>query len=159
MARKRMREWRYSSTILDFGTGWSGQLHARGKAPGTHRMGGWLGLRASLTLRRIEKSLAPAFQSVACLYTDWAIPVHYFCVVNKICLLNPVSPMLTTTFWLTLVLTRDNFHIDSWRCLLGNDSMYYGRWRPTFWKNLLHFIYLKTDAICFSLALAPRWIS
>jgi hypothetical protein len=50
-----MGEWRYSSTILDFGSRWRRvisftprSLYPRGKSPGTHRIRGWVGPRAGL---------------------------------------------------------------------------------------------------------------
>jgi hypothetical protein len=49
-----MGVWRYSSTFLDIGTRWSGQLDAPAalllgdRSCGTHWMGGWVGPRAGL---------------------------------------------------------------------------------------------------------------
>jgi hypothetical protein len=58
----------------------SGQLHAsaalpQGKAPGTHWIGGCVGLRAGLEDVEKRKFLPlPGLQPVASRYTDWAIP-------------------------------------------------------------------------------------
>jgi hypothetical protein len=49
-----MGEWRYSSTIFDLGTRWSGQLHAPAalppgeKAPATRWIGSWVDPRVGL---------------------------------------------------------------------------------------------------------------
>jgi hypothetical protein len=64
--------------------GLSGQVHApaalpQERAPGTHWIGSWVGLRAR---DAVEKALAtagsrtPVVQPVASWYTDWAIPVQ-----------------------------------------------------------------------------------
>jgi hypothetical protein len=58
-----MTEWMYSSSILDFDTRWSGQLHAPaalslGKGLVIHCIGGWVGLTPGLTLWRRETPLA-----------------------------------------------------------------------------------------------------
>jgi hypothetical protein len=84
-------EWRYNSThsltsALDGGE-WSasrpGRFTARKTAPGTHWLGGWVGLRAVLDTalkrktpspRRESNPDHPIVQPVASRYTDWAIP-------------------------------------------------------------------------------------
>jgi hypothetical protein len=82
MPWRRVKKWRYSSTILDLGTRWrwvvsftSRSLYHRGNSP-------WYPLDRRLWIR--EKSIAaagnwtPAIQLVACHYTDWAIQYHNF---------------------------------------------------------------------------------
>jgi hypothetical protein len=90
-------EWRYSSThsltsAIDGGE-WSasrpGRFTLRGRAPGTHWIGGWVGPRAVLDAvvkrkipspRRKSNPRAPIIQPVAKRYTDWAITYRYiFC--------------------------------------------------------------------------------
>jgi hypothetical protein len=64
-----MREWRYSSTILDVGRFTTGE-----RAHAAHCIGGWVGTRACQERR--EKSLAlagnqtPTVQPVVRRYTD-----------------------------------------------------------------------------------------
>jgi hypothetical protein len=90
---RHVREWRYSYThssisALDGGE-WSasrpGRFTARERAPGTHRIGGWVGSRAVLDAavnikipspRRESNSKTPNVQPVAQRYTDWAITVR-----------------------------------------------------------------------------------
>jgi hypothetical protein len=55
MPRRHMREWRYSSTILDLGTSWRWAisftpqpLYLRERVHGTHWIGGWVGLATGL---------------------------------------------------------------------------------------------------------------
>jgi hypothetical protein len=72
----------------------SGQRHARplftpGKAPGTHSIGGWVGLRAGLDTESLEgKSFAsardrtPVVQSVVRHYTDWATPALVLYIIS-----------------------------------------------------------------------------
>jgi hypothetical protein len=57
----------------------------RGRAPGTHSIGGWVGPRAGLddveknkfrTLPGIELQPRPVVQPVASRYTDCGIPAH-----------------------------------------------------------------------------------
>jgi hypothetical protein len=82
-----MREWRYSSTIPDFGTGWkwvvsftSLPLYSQRNSPRTHWIEGWMGSRAGLDVLKERKTLppagnrTPAVQPVARRYTAWAIP-------------------------------------------------------------------------------------
>jgi hypothetical protein len=57
----------------------SGQLHAPaalhlGNSPGTHWVGGWVGLRAGLEAAEKRKYLPIAIQLAARRYTDWAFP-------------------------------------------------------------------------------------
>jgi hypothetical protein len=60
-----MREWRYSSTILDVGTTQRcGQLHALaalllGEDPGTHYIGRWVAPRTSLDFVEKRKISIP----------------------------------------------------------------------------------------------------
>jgi hypothetical protein len=112
-------EWRYSSThsmtsALEGGE-WSASRPSRfiprGRAPGTHWIGGWVGPRAVLDAvmkrkipapRRESNPTTPIVQPVAQRYTDWAITALFakfhrlrktsvFCVVlcnrtwDKIC--------------------------------------------------------------------------
>jgi hypothetical protein len=90
MPWRRIGEWRYSSihsltSALDGGE-WSasrpGLFTPRERAPGTHRIGGWVGPRAVLDAvvkRKIpspgqeSKPRIPIIQPVASCYTDWAI--------------------------------------------------------------------------------------
>jgi hypothetical protein len=49
------------------------------KRPGTHRTGGWVGLRAGLNACRKSRSHRNSnrtVQPVASRYADWAIPAH-----------------------------------------------------------------------------------
>jgi hypothetical protein len=84
----------YSSThslasALDGGE-WSasrpGRFTPRERAPGTHWIVGWVGLRAVLdavvkrkipSLRRVSNPRTPIFQPAAQRYTDWAITAHW----------------------------------------------------------------------------------
>jgi hypothetical protein len=88
MPYRRMQEWRYSSTILDFGTRWGkwwasppGGFTSGESAPGTHWIVGWVGLTSGLDAVSEGKCPAlgirtPAVQPVARRYTDWANPAH-----------------------------------------------------------------------------------
>jgi hypothetical protein len=65
MPWRRLREWRYSSTILDHGTCWRWvvsftprPLYRRVRTPGTNWIGDWVG--PVWTLWRREKCFAPA---------------------------------------------------------------------------------------------------
>jgi hypothetical protein len=58
---RHMQEWRYNSTSPDLGTRWRLvisftplPLYPRRKSPGTHRIGGWVGLRAGLNASEIN---------------------------------------------------------------------------------------------------------
>jgi hypothetical protein len=59
-------------------------LYPRGKHPGTHCTGGWVGPRAGLDAEDKEKILClcrgsnPVVQSVVRHYTDWTTPAHFF---------------------------------------------------------------------------------
>jgi hypothetical protein len=82
---KTYGEWRYSSTILDFGTGWKyGQFYVSAtlrptKGHGMYCIGGLVAPRAGLEAVDERKSLAAygnrtlAIQPVARRYTDWII--------------------------------------------------------------------------------------
>jgi hypothetical protein len=49
MLSRHMREWRYSTTILDLGTGWAPERYTPGKiVPGNCWVGSWVGSKASL---------------------------------------------------------------------------------------------------------------
>jgi hypothetical protein len=83
--------------------GWSGGIASRPRrftpreiAPGTHRIGGWLGPRAGLytvskskipSLRRESNPDYPIVQPIASRYTDWAIPAQK---INENCVENEV---------------------------------------------------------------------
>jgi hypothetical protein len=89
-------EWRYGSThsltsALD-GSEWSasrpGRFTPKGRIPGTHWIGGWVGPRAVLDavvkkkitcLRRESNPRTPIFQPAVQRYTDWAITALEFC--------------------------------------------------------------------------------
>jgi hypothetical protein len=93
---RRIGEWRYSSThslttALDGGE-WSasrpGRFTPRERAPVTHWIGDWGGLRAVLdavvkrkisSLRRVSNPRTPIVQPIAQRYTDWAAVVSLFC--------------------------------------------------------------------------------
>jgi hypothetical protein len=72
-----MGEWRYSYTILDLGTRWSGQLHAQAALP-WGKSPGWVGPRACLDAVGKGKKSGPCRESdpgrPARGYTDRAIP-------------------------------------------------------------------------------------
>jgi hypothetical protein len=60
---RRLGQWRYSSIILVLGTRWRWvasftllPLYPRERAPGTHWIGGWEGLRASIGLCGVQKN-------------------------------------------------------------------------------------------------------
>ena len=76
---------RYSSTLSLTSAleGVGGQLHAPGKRPGTHCIGGWVGPRAGLDgceKSRPHQDSIPIVQPIASRCTDYAIPAH---VSNK----------------------------------------------------------------------------
>jgi hypothetical protein len=93
-AMKAYWEWRYNSThsltSALGGGGWSasrpGRLTLRGRDPGTHWTGGWVGPRTVLDAvgkrkipspRRKSNPRTPIVQPVAHRYTDWAITDLY----------------------------------------------------------------------------------
>jgi hypothetical protein len=84
------REWRYSSIIINLGTRWRWMVSftppavlPQEKAPGTRRIWGWVGPRASmdaveknlLSLPRMERRF-PACPATSRHYADWAIPAQ-----------------------------------------------------------------------------------
>jgi hypothetical protein len=80
-----MGEWRYRSTILEHYMEASGQLHAPAhltlgkKVSGTQWTVGWVGPRAGLdamSKRNLTpaRNRTPSIHTVACRYTNWAIP-------------------------------------------------------------------------------------
>jgi hypothetical protein len=132
--------------ILDLGTRWrwvvsftAGRFIPREKAPGTHWIGGWVGLRAVLDVvvnrkipspRRELNSRTPIIQPIAQRYTDWAIVALFYVLIlerNKI--IPPYVDYLTAklhtkstviffvTFMCTLLLTAlISIYIDSFTC-------------------------------------------
>jgi hypothetical protein len=102
-------EWRYSSThsltSAPDGGKWSasrpGRFTPRGRAPGTHLIGGWVGPRAILDVvvkrkipspRQESNPRTPIVQSLAQRYTDWVITA--LCATVKV--YKSHSPVLTT---------------------------------------------------------------
>jgi hypothetical protein len=94
---RRMEEWRYSSTILNFSSRWTEwsasrprQVHRRGQSPRTHLRGGWVGQRAdmdSMEKRNIsfpsrESNLGPAFPSLVATPTELS-QLPYICKVTR----------------------------------------------------------------------------
>jgi hypothetical protein len=83
---KMYGEWRYSSRFLTSaldGSEWSASCPCRStsgdRAPGTHWIGGWVGLRPVWTLWRRDKSCAPTGNQTPSSpktrrHTDWGIP-------------------------------------------------------------------------------------
>jgi hypothetical protein len=110
MPRRRMREWRYSSTMLDLDIRWRWVvsftpllLYHRGKStryPLDMRLSGpqtWSGLCAEEENRFRESNSDPsALQPVPRRYTDWAIPARlYFSAWKRnYVLLLMVKPVL-----------------------------------------------------------------
>jgi hypothetical protein len=110
MPWRRIGDWRYSSkhsltSALD-GSEWSAsrpdRFTPRERAPGTHWIGGWLGLRAVLDAvvkrkipspRRESNPRTSIVQPVARRYTDWAITV----LLETI--LSPFSSVLMLTYY------------------------------------------------------------
>jgi hypothetical protein len=93
---KAYGEWRYSSTILDLGTGWRRvvsftprPLYPEGKSPRYTLCSRLAGLPRHSGRCGEKKSLAsvgnwtPAFQLVARRYTDWAIPTPHMSYHNS----------------------------------------------------------------------------
>jgi hypothetical protein len=77
--------------FLDLGTRWRWavsftpwSLYPRGRAPGTHWIGGWVDPRAELDDVEKKKFLTlPGLQPVTSRYTDWAIPAVRFLLYVK----------------------------------------------------------------------------
>jgi hypothetical protein len=72
-----MREWKYSSTILDLDTRWklNGQLHTPAAlTPGKRPRCLWIREKSLVPAR----NRTPAVHAVARHYTDWAIVVRIF---------------------------------------------------------------------------------
>jgi hypothetical protein len=103
---RHIREWRYSSTILDLGTRWWWVVSfTPGRSRSTRWIGGSVGPRAgvdALEERKIFPSVrnrTPAVQSVARRYTDWAIPTPIiltnmrtgFVLLRLLCWISQIS--------------------------------------------------------------------
>jgi hypothetical protein len=101
----------------------SGQLHAPaalplGKAPGTHWIGGWVGIRAVLDAvvkrkisspRRESNPRTPIVQLVAQRHTDWAITALNV-YINPVILLDICLDM----FWRNFETQKSYFMLSHW---------------------------------------------
>jgi hypothetical protein len=133
MPGRRLREWRYSSTVLDHGTRWRRvvsftirPLHSDEGAPSTHWLGGWVGSRASLDAMEKRKISCPMpgtepqpSKLVDCRYTDCAIPaptatlrillrvwVTFDGVLDWILDLLPTYTLTTRDYTLQIIITH-----------------------------------------------------
>jgi hypothetical protein len=102
---KAYREWRYSSTILDLSTRYSGQLHAPaalppGKQPPPRypldrRLGGNQSRLDAVERRKISCPCRELNHGLpARRYTDWAIPEYFLVLINQIIYFNIIIVFL-----------------------------------------------------------------
>jgi hypothetical protein len=134
-----MREWRYSSTILDLSIRWRSvisftfrPLYPGQKASGIPWIGGWVGLRGSMNSMEKKKSLTSDGVRTPTSWSSspqphqviiyWAVPAPIFTAVRTSNLTNPFHSLKTqfteTRVVLQLVSVVKAF--PSWFCLLLN---------------------------------------